>query len=184
MAGFTLGKAQNVSDAVRARNGARWFYWIGGLSVLNSIVAFLGTDFMMVFGLSSTLVGTYVGIRIGGIASILGMAVTVCVGLAFVGLGWMSERGASWAFLTGMVLYGADAVLSLVLQDYLGSAAHVFALLFVGSGFAALLRIKKATAGAQQPAGPQVPDLPTGTPPAALHDAPGFAEATAPAPLD
>lgn len=187
-------------DAMTARNGARWFYWIAGLSLVNSVVAATGSHFMMVFGLSSTLIATYIGVQIGGTALIAGLAVAVLVALGFLGLGWMAERGAVWAFATGIALYAADTVLTVVSGDWLSAAAHLFALALIGAGLAAFQRLRKsptpapvgvagAVLGATPPPPTGVPSpgvlgaYPVGPPPP-LAGAQGFAEAKAPAPLD
>jgi len=191
-------------DALSARNGARWFYWIAGLSVINSLAAFAGADFMFFFGLTSTLIATYLGIKIGGAASIIGMVVAVLVSLGFVGLAWMAERGAKWAFVTGLVLYGLDAAVTLYFQDWLSGFAHVAAVVIIAMGLLASQRLQKAglplavqpgagavapasgsAVGAPAAAGMPLPGQASTAPPAPLSDVPrGFAEAKAPAPLD
>lgn len=185
-------KAQGAvppSDEVRARSGARWFYWIAGLTMVNSIVAFLGTDLMMVFGLASTLVGTYIGIEIGGAGAFIGMGIAVCLALAFVGFGWMAERGATWAFITGMVIYLADAAVSVYLNDWFGLAAHAFALVLIGMGLQASLRLRRqssssgAVPGMETPVGFGSQALPV-VPAAPVDQEAGFATATAPDPLN
>lgn len=194
-----------------ARNGARWFYWIAGLTVLNSIVAVMGTSFMMLFGMTSTLVATYVGINIGGNALVIGVAISVLVALAFVGFGWMAQRGAAWAFVTGIVLYALDGVVTVYIHDWLAAIAHAFAIGIIIGGFLASQRLRKAgmPMGAQPmpvavDAGAVAGEAPlpgaaaapvafaepaavasAPVPPAPLGGGPtGFAEATAPPPLD
>jgi len=186
-------------DAVAARNGARWFYWIAGLSTVNSIVAVTGGTFVMIFGLTSTLFATYLGSDIGGTWAIVGMVVAVLVSLGFLGLGWMAERGAVWAYAVGGAVYAADTVLTLFFKDWLSVIAHVFAVAIVFAGMAATQRLKKvspppppemAVAGAVpvvpgSPASPAFAGVPAGAPAPPMSDRPaGFAEATAPAPLD
>jgi hypothetical protein len=197
-------------DVMAARNAARWFYWIAGLTVLNSVVAVMGTSFMMLFGMTSTLVATYIGINIGGSAVIVGVAISVLIGLAFAGFGWMAQRGAAWAFVTGIVLYTLDTAVTVYIHDWLAAVAHVFAIIIIAGGFLASQRLRKSGAamGAQvlpdasaagMVPGAAVPAAvpaalspgmaPAGgagqAPPAPLTSGPtGFAEATAPPPLD
>jgi hypothetical protein len=179
-------------DAMLARNGARWFYWIAGLSVVNSVVVMTGGTFMMLFGLTSTLAATYIGIDIGGSGAIVGMVVAVLVALGFVGLGWMAERGATWAFATGIAIYVADTAVTVYFRDWFSVVAHAFAVGIVIGGLMASQRLKKAappsaSAFGVVPVAPTVAGSPGATalsPPPPLSDgAPGFAEAKAPAPL-
>lgn len=186
--------AKPVTDAARVRSGAGWFYFIGGLSVLNSIMAFAGSSMMMMFGLTSTLFATYLGIQLGGTASIVGMAATVCVALLFVGLGWMAQRGAVWAFITGLALYSVDGVVTVVLKDYLGAFVHVAGIVFIALGLLALLRTRRARAagvdlpGAAPANGPTAPTPPIpavpSVPPLPANLPIGFADSKAPAPLE
>lgn len=187
-------------EAMTARNGARWFYWIAGLSIVNSAVVLSGGSFMMLFGLTSTLAATYIAIDIGGIAPIVGMVVAMLVAIGFVGLGWMAERGATWAFATGIVLYVADTTLTAFLGDWISVVAHAFALGIIIGGLMASQRLKKASPppsvdsfgvlpiGPLSPAGPPTAGVPGAiamSPPPPLSDkSHGFAEAKAPAPLD
>ena len=187
--------ASPARDVIAARNGARWFYWIAGLSVLNSAVAVGGSSFMMLFGLTSTLLATYLGMNLGGAALGIGVAIAVLVSLGFAGLGWMAERGALWAFATGLAIYALDAGLTIYFKDWFAAAAHVFALVTITAGMLASRRVHavaaypaQGTAGEPAPASSishAVPGPVSLTPPAPLGGVPaGFAEATAPAPLD
>jgi hypothetical protein len=205
MAFLTKGAATpQANPYLQARNGARWFYWIAGLSVLNSAVALAGSQFMMLFGLTSTLLGTYLGIYLGGAGPVVGMVIAVLVALGFAGLGFLAERGAVWAFMTGLILYTADGLLTLFYKDWFAAAAHLFAIVIIFIGMQAMARLKKAGAtplpGARlpgmaapavvtvpivEPASVQAPGDAAPMPPQPGSDtAPGFAEATAPPPLD
>jgi hypothetical protein len=42
-----------------------------------------------------------------------------------------------WAYITGMVLFALDGVLSLVVQDWIGVVAHGVVLFFLFRGFQA-----------------------------------------------
>jgi hypothetical protein len=115
----------------------------------------------------------------------LGVVSTVIGAGAFVGLGVAGGKGARRAFITGLILYAIDLVLTVFLSLWIGVALHAYALycLFLGVGacsqLAALRRAQPAGLGqAAASDAPQVagPDWNTGLearPQSKLYDPPG-----------
>lgn len=133
------------------RSGANWFYWIAGLSALNTIIYRVGGSMSFFFGLGITQMmdGLAIGLRsnVGEEAGtiiglvLLGLSIGV-VGL-FILLGWLARGRRKWPFIVGMALYGLDALLFLIVQDYLSLGFHAFGLIWFFNGLGALNKIKK-----------------------------------------
>jgi len=143
----TFATAPNVAGAAgaalirRAHASARWFYWIAGLSVINTLIAMSKAGLVFVVGLGTTQI-------IDGIASRMesgGMAVALVldavVAGVFVLFGVFAKKGHSWSFLVGMILYALDGALILGLSLLakadlpilaLGFHGYVLYLLFMG----------------------------------------------------
>ena len=90
------------------RSGAQWFFWIAALSLVNSVIAIAGQEWRFI------------------------------IGLGF--LGWVGHRAANgrkWAFVLGMIVYGIDGAIFLVIQDWVGVGFHAFALFMIFRGYQA-----------------------------------------------
>lgn len=146
--------------ARRARVGANTFFWIAGLSVVNTVLALAGSDTRFVIGLGITqlvdALAYFVSLDIPDSAVII-KAVAVLIDLVIVGIftlfGYLAGRGRRWAFIVGMVLYALDALLTLVFQDWIGLAFHGFFLFGLFGGLRALNQLKNLQK-------PQVSDFP------------------------
>ena len=132
----------------RVKAGGRTFYWIAGLSVLNSLVAIFGGGIYFVVGLGVTLFidgfASAFANEFGGstLILVLGFLFSLMFDLIFVVLGYFAARGRRWAFITGMTFYGLDALLMLVFQEWLGLAFHLFFLWDAFRGFQALKKLQ------------------------------------------
>lgn len=121
----------------KLKSGTSWFYWIAGLSLINSVIMLSGNDWYFVIGLGITqLIDAVIG---SGSALIID-AVVAGVLIYF---GRMAKDGKNWAFIVGMVLYGLDAVLLLVFSDYLSFVFHILALFGIYGGLQASLKLEK-----------------------------------------
>lgn len=126
----------------RTRAGARWFYWIGGLSLINSIVSLAGSNWSFVIGLGITQV---IDAAAGhgdpdGMGIALGLDVLVVGG--FVVLGRLAEGGRSWSFVTGLLLYVLDSLIWVLVGDWVPVAFHAFALLCIFNGLQAARQLR------------------------------------------
>jgi len=131
-------------------SGANWFYWIAGLSLLNSVIQMFESDRSFVVGLGITQVfdaiasavaketGPGAGMVLRGIAFVLDL----CVAGVFALLAWQAGKRRRWAFLLGMVLYFLDALIFLLVRDWMSLAFHAFALFGVWSGFSSLKKLE------------------------------------------
>lgn len=131
-----------VDDRVRQLhasflNGAGWFWWIAGLSVVNSIAAHLGLGIGFLFGLGVTQV----------VDAVVPLPVAIAVDAAAAGVffafGWMARRRHTWAFIVGATLYVLDGLIMVPLQLWFAAAFHVFALVGIFGGMRAHFQLRR-----------------------------------------
>jgi hypothetical protein len=127
------------------KSGASWFYWIAGLSLINSVVALAGSDWGFVLGLAITkVIDIFAREVIGGGALAVAFVFDVIACGLFILFGVFAHKNHTWGFLTGIILYTLDGLLSLLFQDWLGLAFHGLALVFIFIGLKANLKLNKA----------------------------------------
>ncbi len=133
----------------RMKNGANWFYWIAGLSLVNSVIFALGSTVSFLGGLGFTLVmDVFVNALIdeGAPAAMRGVSIIfnfVLVAI-FAFLGYYAGKGMRAAFIGGIVVYMLDGLLVLLFGDFLMAGFHAFALFFIVRGFLACRELKAA----------------------------------------
>lgn len=128
----------------RFKSGASWFYWVAGLSLVNSVVALFGGEWGFIFGLGITqMVDAAVAVlaeetvETTNIVRVVGLAVNAGVVGVVALMGWLARRGHRWVFVVGLVLYAGDALLFVLVGDWLGLAFHGWVLFAVTSGYLA-----------------------------------------------
>ena len=170
--GLEEERPANQSDAAAAyqneelegqlRSGANWFYWIAGLSAINSFIYMGGSDVSFLAGLGFTQLaealvdagiesGLPSGLRI--VAVVLNFIVVAMFGL----FGYYANKRFSTAFITGIVLYLLDGLLLLLLGVLFSAGFHAFALFFIVRGFLACRTLNsqpKGVSGFQTPPPP------------------------------
>ncbi len=121
----------------RVRNGANWFFWIAGLSILNSIIHLFGGTLTFIFGLGATqFIDGFASALAKDTGSITGIIVQT-VGLGFdIGLaglyvvaGFLGRKRFRWVIIAGMILYILDGLLFVMAREWLSVAFHVLAIL-------------------------------------------------------
>jgi hypothetical protein len=114
----------------RVQSAARWFWWIAGLSAINSVVIHTGGDFNFVVGLSVTQLidGLFENIKV--LAVIFD---ALPLGFFFFA-GWFAGRGNLWAFIVGGLAYVIDAGIFAFFGEWLSVGFHAYALFFIYNG--------------------------------------------------
>jgi hypothetical protein len=121
-------------------SGARWFWWIVGLSIVNIVMFQSGSNTSFVIGLGMTSVSD----AIFADAKAIGFAIDAVV-LGFFGLmGLYAQRGKLWAFYLGTVVYILDALIYLYFEDWMSVAFHGLVIFYLVKGAAALREGLKA----------------------------------------
>ncbi len=147
----TSGVPQNgprLVDEVQAKlersikNGAYWFFWIVGLSGINTIIVLSGGDWAFLIGLGVTQLAA--GFALGmGMSFVAPLIVFIIVGGILGVLGYFAMKRHTWAFVVGMVLYLLDGLLFLLVMDWLSIGFHIFVLICLGLGLRANLKYKQ-----------------------------------------
>ena len=132
---------QSIAAMAAVKRGANWFYWIAGLSLVNTIVAITGGNFHFVLGLGITEVTDAFH---SPQARVVGYLIDLLVLGFFLMCGYMAGKSHKWAFLMGMGLYALDAALTALFQDWLSFAFHVYAIVCIWRGFSQVNAAKES----------------------------------------
>ena len=139
----TIEERLNLTSQMKG--GASWFYWIAGLSLINSIVIVAGQDLNFVVGLIITQVFDLLAKQ-----GTISMAVAIIIDIVLTGViamfGVYANRGKAWAFIAGMIVYALDGMLIFISIDFFSLAFHALALFFIFRGYQAYRKL--AAAGA------------------------------------
>jgi hypothetical protein len=142
-AGTALPKTKApLSALARLKSGARWFYCVAGLSLVNTAAAFTGGRMHFVMGLGITRIVDAVARRAGAAATLPALVIDVMIAAVFLVIGLWSSRCNQFAFGIGMLLYAADGALLFLSHDYLSVAFHALALFYMYRGFAAAQQLR------------------------------------------
>ena len=120
------------------RGGASWFYWIGALSIINTLISMSGNGTRFIFGLGITQFTDAIGAHGGGGGSVAALVVTVFIAGIFAIFGYFGGQGQKWAFILGMALYCLDAGLCVLGGIILSAVFHAWALFRMFGGFKAI----------------------------------------------
>lgn len=150
-----------AADAIDAldqqnRNGANWFYWIAGLSMITAILQIVGSDINFVVGLGITLFISAVAAASDQNVSpeaaliIKAIAIGACalVAASFAGLGFFARRRHVWAYVLGMALYFFDGLIYIAFASWMSVGFHGFVLVCLFNGCKAASALNKTTASA------------------------------------
>jgi hypothetical protein len=126
------------------KGGGSWFYWIAGLSLVNSVMALSGSGTRFVLGLGITQIFDELA---QGMGSGAGLAVAVVLDLltaaVLVFFGVFANKRHAWSFIVGMALYAFDGLIYLIAQKWLGVGFHAFVLFCLFRGFKACRELNK-----------------------------------------
>lgn len=125
-----INKAAIAAGTPGIASAARWFWWIAGLSLVNTVLIHSGSNTSFVIGLGVTLVADVACREIPAIAFVVD---AMAIGF-FVLMGWLALRGHFWAFIVGAIAYLLDATIYLLARDMMPLAFHAFALFFIVRG--------------------------------------------------
>ena len=143
----TVNRALVARSEPEVMRGANWFWWIAGLSLVNTVMIHSGSETSFVVGLGFTM---FADVMFKGHKFIAFGIDAVALGV-IIGLGFFSRQGHFWAFVTGIVLYTLDALLYLYLGEIMPVAFHGLALFYM---FRGAKRLREALREAAVPAPP------------------------------
>lgn len=133
----------------KIKAGVNWFFWIAGLSLVNTMIYLFGYTLTFVVGLGVTQIvdGFLAGIasqlgETGILVRFAGFGIDALIAGIFVTFGILGRKHKKWAVITGMALYAVDAVILLFFRDIFGAGFHIFALVGLGTGLRAIHELK------------------------------------------
>ncbi|MBI5383736.1 MAG: DUF4339 domain-containing protein [Verrucomicrobia bacterium] len=103
----TAPVAAETSDPVTEalmKSGGSWFYWIAGLSLVNSVVALCGSEWGFILGLGVTQIFDALGQSLGGAGKAVVLGLDAVAAGVFILFGVFARKRHTWAFVVGMVL--------------------------------------------------------------------------------
>ncbi|MEZ5358389.1 MAG: hypothetical protein R3F48_06115 [Candidatus Zixiibacteriota bacterium] len=140
-----------IALRAKIKTSANWFYWLAGLSVLNTILVHSGVEIAFIFGLGFTQVAD--GIVLGlieatqsSIIMIVGMMISMMIAGAFALFGFLANKHQKLGFLVGLIFYCLDALIFLLFAEWISFGFHIFALWRISSGYKALSKLQAASA--------------------------------------
>jgi len=123
----------------RARSGANWFYWIAALSLITSLISLSGVNWRFVLSLGSTQIidalASGIARQLGEAAKVIGFVLDIFITGIFAGLAWLAGKKHLWAYIVGMVLFGLDGLLLLLIQDWISAIFHAVVIYWIFRGF-------------------------------------------------
>jgi hypothetical protein len=129
----------------RIRSGINWFYWIAGLSLVNTLAYLFGATITFMMGLGITqFIDAFIFTLVKDLGSGseilrgLGLVIDVAIAGIFVLLGYFGRKRVRWVVIVGMAFYGLDALLMLAFRDFLAAAFHLLALWGLWGGWKAI----------------------------------------------
>ena len=162
-----LDEQENERLEQRGRSGANWFYWIGGLSLVNSVVQFFDSEQGFIIGLGITQIidgfakgiGEAAGGGAAGTVRGIGLGLDLVVAGFFVLLGREANDRRAWAFVLGMLIYAFDGLIFLAAGAWLNLGFHAFALFAIWSGYSSVRELQekelRSAVGSSEPAAPE-----------------------------
>lgn len=161
-----VDKAAIAKANPRVQSAARWFWWIAGLSLVNSVVLLSGGNFNFVVGLAITQIADAIFQQV----KVVAMVVDALVLGFFIGAGLLARRGQVWAFVVGGIAYLLDGILCALFEDWMSAAFHAYALFWIFHGWKELrvtlrtaaetpVKVSETTPAITAPATPEPPRL-------------------------
>jgi len=131
----TATAAAQAQITAALHKGANWLFLIGGLSVVNTVSLISGSQWLFLGGLGVTELAAAIAMQFGTRGQLIGLFVNLWATAFFVFLGVYARKGQKWAFITGMALYAADALVVLLLQQWIMLLFHAFVFFRLYQGF-------------------------------------------------
>lgn len=150
--GRTIAGVEDRPALVRQlRSGSSWFFFIGGMSLVNSILQLANANVSFLVGLGITQVvdalalvfGEAMGAPAATVLRVVALVVNVAIAGLFVLFGVQGRKGHLKVYTLGMILYGLDALIFLIGPELLSIGFHLLALVFLFVGLRAGRKLKE-----------------------------------------
>lgn len=147
--------AEQIKIENQFKSGTNWFFWIAGLSMINSASSLSGSSWHFVIGLSVTQfldeVARSVHGPYGNAFSMIAFIMDFGFAALFVSLGFWAKQKSPAGFILGMIIYGFDSLLLLFIGSIIGLVFHALALVFIFMGLQSLRKLEAQAAAAAAP---------------------------------
>jgi hypothetical protein len=110
--------------------------------MINSVLSMSGTGIRFIFGLGFAQLIDALAHQAGQSGVALDLVINGLIAGVFVVFWNFAKRGQHWAFLVGMGLYAADALIMLYFKDILAVAFHGYALYRMYSGMSGIASLR------------------------------------------
>ena len=107
-----------------SREDANYFFWAAGLSAINSGLFPVRLNILVNIGVFDLL--SHYGRPLGPLYPLVAYSAVATWLVVLVVLGFVGRSGQRWAFLVGMVLYGADMIALMVMFSLWAFGVHAF----------------------------------------------------------
>lgn len=123
------------------QSSAKWFYWVAGLSLVNTLIIFFGGGVSFIVGLGITqLIDGFV-FEASDAVKYIALFINILISGMFALFGYFAIKKEMWAFIIGMILYLLDGFIFLLVNDWLSIAFHAFVLFSLFAGIKSLKKI-------------------------------------------
>ena len=122
---YKAAEAQRRADLRDdSRGDANYFFWAAGLAALGTGLLPVRLNILVNIGAFDLL--RFYGRPFNPLYPLAMYGVAAMWVVALVGLGFAARSGYRWAFLAGMVLYGADMIALIMMFSFLAFGVHAF----------------------------------------------------------
>jgi|ERR1700690_289514 len=140
--------ANVVEQKLRAervvKTGAGWFITIAVLSMVNSVLSMSGAHIRFIFGLGIAEFVDGLAHQAGQTGFALDLVINGFLAGVFVLFWHFARKAEQWAFIVGMALYIADALVTIYFQDWLAVAFHAYGVYRIYSGMSGIPALQEA----------------------------------------
>jgi len=136
----------------KVNKSAGWFFFIAGLSIVNTVLVHTEQSLSFVIGLTITQFIDGFGIGIADAVDneaitpwlpYLFSAISICVSLTFVLFGWFGRKCMRGAYLFGIILYLMDSLLLVLYPTFMSVIFHIIAVIALFQGWRLMGQIKE-----------------------------------------
>lgn len=126
-----------------SQSDANYFFWAAGLAVLGTGLVGVRLNILVSIGLIDLI--TFYGTRLQGLYPVAVFGAALIWVNAVVGMGLLARKGYRWAFLAGILLYGADMIALVVMFSLWAFGLHAFFVLKWFQGQKALKDLREGS---------------------------------------
>jgi hypothetical protein len=143
----------------RLYSSASWFYWIAILATIHGgafafrvgDVSFIGLGATRLIDQASRLLLSRMGATSPVSLGVLSMTGTLALSGIFTACGYLGMRHHHWAFITGIGLYTLDALVCVMVQDYIPLILHTGAIIALLRGLGSINKLNQADDNEPEP---------------------------------